>query len=111
MIDVPELIGQFQREADALLRDLIKTEREQEPHLMQEDLAECIIFLCTRYRCALDEQCDKLQSADDLIDNFFAYATGMIEPQVESLRREIREQEIEDSRPSLIVIRKHGDES
>jgi hypothetical protein len=54
--DEIELAAQFQREADALLRDLLKAAAKRPPHVRQDDVPTYIRLLCSRWEAALEAE-------------------------------------------------------
>jgi hypothetical protein len=132
--DEIELAVQFQREADALLRDLLKAKYHQEPHMFPEDLPTYIHLLCSRWEAAIEAEyrgdgcfdirprshpdyrgdasgliCDR--STDQLIDDIFTNAGDRIAMWRSELEREIHEWDARDARANLHVVSDQEDES
>jgi hypothetical protein len=109
-IGLPELMGQFQREADALLRDLLIAKRDQPPHLLPEDYVPCMSSLSERWKRAIelareDVEANRVSflSPDGLIDYLFSKAEAQIKPWVDELKR--------DQTIGEMIDRIEGDES
>jgi hypothetical protein len=90
-----DTIAQFQRDADALLRDLLKATAEQEPHLMQDDLLDCFYCLCGRIKAAFEEEYVHYPiRTNELIDKIFANAGDRIALWLEIKRRELERENL-----------------